>query len=324
MKTKIFPFIIAISALAVSISAASYSVYGLSKLFAGASTAVIIMASSLEFAKLIVASALYQYWNSISKLLKLYLFMALIVLVTITSGGIYGFLSGAYQETSNQAFVVDAKLELLNTKRNRHLERLSDIDFSIKNYAKALSNPKNIQYVDSETGQLVTTTSSRQRAMMDKKLSLAKEEYASISDSIYFYDSKILNVSLLNETTNELGPLKYMAGLLNKSMDTIINWFMLLIIFVFDPLALVLVVLANIAFTKKQDPKSLGYFNTRNKLLKQLVESKDKEKHIEKIVEYRNNPIVLETLLQLIHRNPEFSAEFEEKLKNQFYGKENK
>ena len=96
MKRKLFPLVIALSALAVSGSAAFYSVFGLSKLFAGASTQVIIMAGRLEFAKLVVASLLYQYWDSINKVLRSYLAAACFILIIITSGGIYGYLSGAY------------------------------------------------------------------------------------------------------------------------------------------------------------------------------------------------------------------------------------
>ena len=102
MREKIFPFIIALSALSVSASAAFYSVFGLSHLFAGASTQVMIMAGTLEVAKLVVASLLYQYWGKINKLLRIYFILATVVLMVITSGGIYGYLSGAYQETATQ------------------------------------------------------------------------------------------------------------------------------------------------------------------------------------------------------------------------------
>jgi len=107
IKKGIFPSIIAFSALSVSASAAFYSVSGLSKLFAGASFEVIIMAGSLEIAKLVIASLLYQYWNKINKWLKYYLVSASVVLVLITSMGIYGFLSAAYQETYSKLSVVE-------------------------------------------------------------------------------------------------------------------------------------------------------------------------------------------------------------------------
>ena len=110
MKERIFPFIIALSALSVSASAAFYSVFGLSKLFAGASTEVIIMAGALEVAKLVVASLLYQYWDTINKILRAYFVIACFVLMVITSGGIYGYLSGAYQETATQSEFLDRQV----------------------------------------------------------------------------------------------------------------------------------------------------------------------------------------------------------------------
>ena len=102
MERKILPILVVISALSVSLSAAFYSVSGLSKMFAGASTQVIIMTGSLEIAKLIVASLLYQYWDKLGALLKIYLTIAVGILMVITSGGIYGYLSAAYSQTSNK------------------------------------------------------------------------------------------------------------------------------------------------------------------------------------------------------------------------------
>ena len=125
IQQRIFPFIIATSALSVSASAAFYSVSGLSKLFAGASLEVIIMAGSLEVAKLVIASLLYQYRKTIPRLLKYYLTGAAVVLVLITSMGIYGFLSAAYQETANKAGNIDAQIALVETKRDNVREQLA-------------------------------------------------------------------------------------------------------------------------------------------------------------------------------------------------------
>ena len=116
IQRNIFPSIIAISALSVSASAAFYSVSGLSKLFAGATFEVIIMAGSLEVAKLVIASLLYQYWNTINKLLRTYLSIAAIVLVLITSMGIYGFLSAAYQDTYRQLTIKNNQVAFLEQK----------------------------------------------------------------------------------------------------------------------------------------------------------------------------------------------------------------
>ena len=249
-KRGSFPYIIAFAALFISASAVFYSVYGLSRLFAGESTAVMIMASSLEFAKLVVASLLYRYWREINKLLRLYFVIACVTLMFITSGGIYGFLSGAYQEVKIESELLDKHVLMLETKQNRFKEQAGDEKELVIYYTEALSNPTMIQYVDKETQQLVTTTSSRQRQLMTSQLSDAKTKLYSLNDSIAHYDMLILNKMVSNEDQRELGPLKYVAKSLNTPMDNVVNYFILLIVFVFDPLAVCLVIVANFAFLR--------------------------------------------------------------------------
>jgi len=273
MKRKLLPIVIAISALAVSASAAFYSVFGLSKLFAGASTQVIIMASSLEFAKLVVASLLYQYWNSINKILRIYLSISVGVLILITSGGIYGYLSGAYQETANESEYLNRRVAIIDQKRIRFEDQRIDLKQSVITWTEALSNPVKIQYVDKETGQLVETTSSRQRKLLESQLQEAKINLNAVTDSIAKLDVEILEQQIGNDTARELGPLKYLSNLLDVEMDKIINWFLLLIIFVFDPLAIAMVIAANFAFNQiKPKNKKEDYFTDRNKELERRVE----------------------------------------------------
>ena len=253
MKDRLLPYIIALSALFVSSSAIFYSVYGLSQLFAGASKAVIVMASSLEFAKLVVASLLYQYWNEINRWLRMYLTTACVILMLITSGGIYGFLSGAYQSTATKSDLMDKHTLMLQTKQNRFNDQLKSEKELLLYYTEALSNPTMIQYIDRETEQLVTTTSSRQRKLMTDQLNEVKNKVNSLNDSISIYDMKILEKEVSNENARELGPLKYIAKSLGVEMDKVVNYFLLLIVFVFDPLAIALVIAANFAFTRGID-----------------------------------------------------------------------
>ena len=124
LKKILFPLLIAFSALSVSASAAFYSVSGLSKLFAGAAFAVIVMAASLEIAKLVIASLLYQYRKTLPKFLKWYLSLACVILILITSMGIYGFLSAAYQETAAKSGTIDAQISLVEVKRDNIKEQL--------------------------------------------------------------------------------------------------------------------------------------------------------------------------------------------------------
>jgi len=285
LQERIFPFIIALSALSVSASAAFYSVTGLSKLFAGASTEVFIMAGSLEISKLVIASLLYQYWDTINKGLRTYLTIACFILILITSAGIYGFLSAAYQETAALAGSVDSQIALIETKRDNVKEQLAvyneektSINSAVASLRDGLSNNV-IQYKDRETGEIITTTSSSTRKALEKQLDQAIDRQTEINskvdglnEQLFEYETQIVEVQTSSEIGSELGPLKYLSGLTGLGMDKIINYLLLVIIFVFDPLAISLVVAANFAFARlrKEEPKK---------------EVKVVEKIVEKIVE---------------------------------------
>jgi hypothetical protein len=191
----------------------------------------------------------------------------------ITSGGIYGYLSGAYQETANESEYLDKHVAIIDQKRTRFEEQRNDLKQSVITWTEALSNPTTIQYVDKETGQLVTTTSSRQRKLLQSQLTEAKTNLNAVTDSIAKLDVKILEQQIGNDTARELGPLMYLSNLLDIEMDKIINWFLLLIIFVFDPLAISMVIAANFAFNqiKPKDEKE-DYFKARNRELERKVE----------------------------------------------------
>jgi hypothetical protein len=262
MKKYILPIIIALSALSVSASAAFYSVTGLSMLFAGASIAVLIMASSLEVAKLVIASLLYQYRKTLPKGLKIYLTTAAVVLVLITSMGIYGFLSSAYQETASKAGTLDSKIALVETKRDNIKTQLSVFNAEKESINKSVTDLRNglsnnvITYTNAQ-GQVMTSTSSATRKTLEKQLDQAIERQTEINSRVddlntklFDYETEIVETSTNSELAGELGPLKYLSGLTGIPMDRIINYLLLVIIFVFDPLAIALVIAANFAFAQ--------------------------------------------------------------------------
>ena len=267
IQERIFPFIIALSALSVSGSAAFYSISGLSKLFAGAAFAVIVMAASLEIAKLVIASLLYQYRKTLPLLLKAYLSIACIVLILITSMGIYGFLSAAYQDTANKEGNIEARIVLIETKRDNvkdqlevYTEEKTSINEAVSELRKGLSNNK-VQWRDKETNQIITSTSSSTRRALEKQLDQAivrqsqiNSKVDSLNLKIFEYETEIVETRIEEGATSELGPLKYLSGLTGLPMDKIINYLLLVIIFVFDPLAIALVIAANFAFARLRKP----------------------------------------------------------------------
>ena len=256
---RIFPYIVLTASLSLAGTAAYYSVFGLSKLFSSQATAVIIMASILESSKLITASFLHRQWKSISKLLKGYLISAVFVLMCITSLGIYGFLVSAYQETAYKLKTQDAKISVLELKKDRYQTQVLDIrvekeslNKNITELTTGLSNNV-IQYTNAE-GVVITTTSSATRRTLEKQLqqttdrrdTLYSKEIA-YSDSVSNLDLQMLKLQTESKVSAEVGPIKYVAQRVNQPVDTVVNWFILLFIFVFDPLAIMLLVSANSA-----------------------------------------------------------------------------
>ena len=289
IQRNIFPSLIALSALSVSASAAFYSVSGLSKLFAGASFEVIVMAGSLEVAKLVIASLLYQYWSTLNKLLRTYLSIAAVVLVLITSMGIYGFLSAAYQDTYRQLSIKENQTAFLTQKKDfyekdvvRYDQELERISNNIATLSNAKASSIQVRDTSSSTGfrQTISTTELR---LSQKRIEVEEENRASVqakrevaADSLQKYQLAILELDNNTEVAGELGPLQYLSGLTGTPMDKIINILLLIIIFVFDPLAISLVVAANFAFDQAKPKKNLyGEIEDEVEGMRSVVDSYD-------------------------------------------------
>ena len=291
---RFFPYLTLSIALILASIAAYYSVFGLSKLFSSQATAVIIMASALETAKLITASYLHRFWKYIKFLSKAYLIFALIILMGITSLGIYGFLVSAYQETAYNVQEVDQKIALQNNKKIRFESQLKTISTekeslnkNITELTTGLSNNK-IQRKDRD-GNIITTTSGSTRRALEKQLdnsikrrdTLAIKEYA-LTDSVSNIELKILDLQTNSDAAAEIGPLKYVAKISGKDTDKVVNWFILLFIIVFDPLAVILLVSAQHSFkfnnTKNIYGETKNYFKQRNKVINKIVKQQNMKK----------------------------------------------
>ena len=312
LQVRAFPFLIALSALSVSASAAFYSISGLSKLFAGAAFAVIVMAASLEVAKLVIASLLYQYRKTLPRFLKYYLSLSCLVLILITSMGIYGFLSAAYQETAAKAGNIDSQISLIETKRNNIREQLAvysdeklSINGAMSSLRSGLSNNV-IQYTDT-LGNVLTTTSSSTRRALEKQLDQAVDRQTEINirvdnlnEQLFNYETEIVEVTSNNNIAGELGPLKYLSGLTGLPMDRIINYLLLTIIFVFDPLAIALVIAANFAFEqlKKKTIENVYGETVPRKKVFEVIDAEPEVKIVEVPVEVEKE-VILEKYIKL-------------------------
>ena len=255
MNKKLLPWLTTFCALGLGGTAAYYSIIGLSKLFAGTAIAVIIMASFLEISKLTLAILLHLYWPQLNKLFKIYYLISLTILSLITSAGIYGMLSSGYQSTANKEGIATQQITALETKKKLYEQTRDNIikeKQSLADLKGTLSKGSVTQFTDKKGNLIVKSNNAnvKQIESANKTEEKLTTKLDIANDSIFALENKILETKTFSESTSELGPLKYLSNLLGVSMDRIVNWLLLIIIFVFDPLAISLVVAANFAFAQ--------------------------------------------------------------------------
>lgn len=307
MKKSKFHYVLGISAFGTAAIAAWFSVTGLGKLFAGAAISVMIMAGVLEFAKLVVASYVYRYWKKIKFLEKTYLVIALVILMTITSAGIYGYLSGAYSETSSKLQISNGEISLLDKKKEQFKQRIDNTNENI--------NKKNIRITslnglrssqETRLDSLYARKYYRQARVVESQIKDADSEIKKLTKET---DSLLNVVNVYNEEVSKLdlgvtekeadnlkgdtAPLQYMANLFNSDMDKVVNFFMFLLIFVCDPLAIMLVIATNKVLLEGSEEKAeeviVKIEPTKIEPIKENEIVKEPEEIVEKPISYVTN-----------------------------------
>ena len=237
-NSKYFHIWLGLSALLIAGSAAAFSVYGLAKLFSGAFISVVIMAGSLELGKLVTASFLYRYWNMINWFQKVYMTIATIVLVFITSAGIFGYLSNAYQgatlefeKQSTELIAVEERIEQLEEDKVFLKEELS--------------------IAISELPDNYITAKRKLREDYNPQITQVNQE-------ILEFKTRRADLEIqLVSTGVDVGPAIYLARTFGTDIDTVVKFFIFILIFVFDPLAVMLVIAYNQTLidrtTRKED-----------------------------------------------------------------------
>ena len=253
---KIYAIILGFTAILLAVTAAYFSVFGLSKLFIGAALSVIIMAGTLEFSKIVIVSFLHQYWQKLAKGLRTYLLLGTIVLMIITSAGIYGFLSSAYSKVSTDLEKMDGNIGLLDKRIEIKKEEKSRLDEQIttkNDRAVSLTNLRKSQEarLDSlyqkgwiaaaKKTETVIAQADENIANLNIEIDEISSKIENLNDSIAKYETAKLEEGS-SDIAGEVGPLKYISKLTGASMDTVVNWLILLLIAVFDPLAVALVI----------------------------------------------------------------------------------
>ncbi len=287
LRHRIYQILVGLSALILAGSAAYFSIFGLSKLFIGAALAGIILFSGLEFGKIIAVSYLHRYWSTIDWFRKTYMTFGVVILMLLTSMGIYGFLSASYQSTSTNLGMINNEIKIIENKQNMFTNQIDNlkkqVDFRDKRINQ-LTDLRNQQETRLDTLYKRNTWSSTKNAKnteenikesnktietLNNEITKFNSDISSLTDSLSKYDSKILELNN-NEYNTDLGPLKYISQISNIPMDRVVNYLILLIIFVFDPMAIALL----LAFNHISDL----IFNLKNEKIEGKIEDVVEEK----------------------------------------------
>jgi len=269
---KFFIFILGLTAIFLILTAGFYSVYGLSKLFVGASMAVIVMAGTLEFSKIVIVSFLHQFWKKINKAMRVYLIIAIFALMLITSAGIYGFLSSAYSVTSTELSQVSSLIESKQKDIDARKATKEGIDKQIetkRDRVIALTELRNTQEVrlDSLYNRGWFQSARRTEKAVEKadanidKLSI---DIQNLTDKIKTEDDSIAKIeTYITQVKNEkilgeVGPLKYVASITGSKIDNVVNWLILLFIFLIDPLAILFIISASLLIKLVKEDKKIA------------------------------------------------------------------
>ena len=235
------------AATAVAGTGAYFSVTGLGVLFSGASTAVIVMASALEFAKLVTASYLEQKWKETTLFLKVYLTSAVFILMLITSAGIFGYLSNAFQQQNIKLQQVDREILVFQTKIDQNTAQIEQLSTQISESNK---NQTTILGKGKVNNRLLRSIDNR-----DRQIGKINDKIAKLQEDNAKNNEEINKIRLNNlDLEKEVGGFKFVAQAFDVELDKVVKWFMFLIVFVFDPLAIALVLALN-KLLKENKPK---------------------------------------------------------------------
>jgi hypothetical protein len=256
-------------AIGLAVFSGYYSIFGISKLFSGGSWSIIGMAAMLELSKLVVITFLHNHFKTLRLLFKGYLVSAAVVLMAITSIGVYGYLTNSYQETAKVVYKTQNEIVLLDQKKKLFEEQKIQLDNAVeeKNYRLKSLDQIRVSQQSAYTQQLTqkrgTGGLSKNIASIDKSseglnndISLLTQKSFALSDSIAAIEQTKLTLN--NETfSSELGPLLYLSRITGIPMDIVVNWFILILVIVFDPLAVSLVIAANHLSSKEKQKESM-------------------------------------------------------------------
>jgi hypothetical protein len=275
-----FIAILAITAFVIAGVAAYFSVQGIATLYAGAFISVLVMAGALEVGKLVATSFLYRYWHKTNLLLKTYILVAILLLMGITSMGIFGFLTAAYQTSLIEYSQAETRQEFLVSQKAILEKELESLNMRVETLNQSrLSQEQRLPSMSRTAARPVYEDIKAS----GEEISQARSRMNQIFDEVKNLDLQTLEAQKQSGKQKDIGTLKYAAELFGTDINTIVKWFTLAIIFVFDPLAIALVLAYNIAANRKFNNEEEEVVEEDYNIVKKI-----KEKILPQTAKYRN------------------------------------
>ena len=257
--------------------AAFFSVYGIGLLFSGAVVAAMIMASSLELGKLVTTSWLFRYWNIANKLMKIYMVTAVVVLMCITSLGIFGYLTAAYQKSSLETELANTKITALETQKQEEIKKIENVRSTVDKLL-ALRSSQESRLSESMTNALIARNPVQLQMLqnqineqiegLNKQIETENEKLKTAGDKSTKIDDDIFKLKIDNSQKKDITTFKFVAKEFDSDINTVVKWFIVVLITVFDPLAVVLLLAYNMSANYREIEGDKEY---------ELYKKKDKE-----------------------------------------------
>ena|ERR1035437_3813780 len=268
MKDKIldrfirFDILLGLTAVAIALVAAFFSVYGIATLFAGAFALTAFMASTLEIGKLVAVTFLYRYWKKTRGFLKYYLSIATLVLMLVTSMGIFGYLSAAYQKSSTEFKAGQEKITMVEGQKTYLTDKISQAKSRIETLNKMRGmqesrmnesltnvfisrNPIQLKQLNDQTAEMIKTA--------DANIGTEQTTIQKTTEDIAKLDQQVNEMKFVSANKKDIRTFQFVADQFGTTLDKVAKWFIFTIIFVFDPLAVALILAYNVVTYKKPD-----------------------------------------------------------------------
>lgn len=291
-----FHHLVMATSLLIAGCAAYFSVYGIGLLFSGATIAAMIMAGSLELGKLVTTSWLFRYWNKANILMRTYMIIAVFALMAITSLGVFGFLTAAFQKSSLETELSMNKIVTLESQKKEELSKMESTKKTIEKLY-SLRSSQEVRLNEVLTNVLIARNPIQlqniqnqindQIGDLNKQLEGENEKIKTYSTKVSSIDDNIYKLKVDNSQKKDITTFKFVADQFDTTIQNVVKWFIAVLIAVFDPLAVILLLAYNISTNKVYDEETNDYeiYKDQKPIKKEEPVTEPKETFVEKVVE---------------------------------------